>query len=296
MIGDLSPAKRMWRALGDAKKAISQGDYTLVVALMQEGQDAYQDWRDRTRLPLGGFLFTTGSEYATDLDNGKFPDGSRDAFKKKGVFPSDETGRVTVSVIEKTKQWLITHEDNKTKAKTRYTIALQEDTQTKERRLDIYRGAAPARVRVDRTSDLTLLFVNNTIYGEFADFEHNIADSIRVDFARWKLRGTRLRVTLYNGDYFQHGYVNVDFGGARGWENQFKSSVRVGGSGCWFTFGRAHWWMNNMPIIVPKANKENPYNPTVQKVHFLYNYEPSRRLRFYQFDPLHHDVAIFSIH
>ena len=26
------------------------------------------------------------------------------------------------------------------------------------------------------------------------------------------------------------------------------------------------------------------------------NFEPSRRLRFYQFDPFHHDVAIFSVH
>jgi len=198
----------MWTALREAKEAARQGQNTRVVALMQEAQDAYRDWRDRTRLPRSG------------------------------------------------KQ----------------------------------------RVHVDPESDITLLYVNKTIYGEFRDFEHNIADSIRVDFAKWKLRGTTLKVTLYNGDYFQHGYVNVDFGGARGWENQFKSSVRVGGSGCWFTFGRAHWWMNNMPIIVPKANKENPYNPTVQKVHFLYNYEPSRRLRFYQFDPLHHDVAIFSIH
>ncbi len=27
-----------------------------------------------------------------------------------------------------------------------------------------------------------------------------------------------------------------------------------------------------------------------------FNFDPSRRLRFYQFDPLHHDVAIFSVH
>jgi hypothetical protein len=26
------------------------------------------------------------------------------------------------------------------------------------------------------------------------------------------------------------------------------------------------------------------------------NYDPSRRLRFYQFDPFHHDVAIYSVH
>jgi hypothetical protein len=34
----------------------------------------------------------------------------------------------------------------------------------------------------------------------------------------------------------------------------------------------------------------------MRKVQITYNYEPSRRLRFYQFDPLHHDVAIFSVH
>jgi hypothetical protein len=109
-------------------------------------------------------------------------------------------------------------------------------------------------------------------------------------------------VTIYNGDHFAHGYQNVDFGGSRGWENQFKSSVRIGGSGCWFTFGRAHWWANipdtaagELTVAVPAA-KRNPYAPSPQKVEFQYNFEPSRRLRFYQFDPLHHDVAIFSVH
>jgi hypothetical protein len=31
-------------------------------------------------------------------------------------------------------------------------------------------------------------------------------------------------------------------------------------------------------------------------VEITLNYEPSRRLRMYQFDPLHHDVAIWSMH
>jgi hypothetical protein len=121
------------------------------------------------------------------------------------------------------------------------------------------------------------------------------------------VRGTTFRVAIYNGDFFEHGYMNVDFGGARGWENRFKSSVKVGGSGCWFTSGRAHWWMNVPPtaptpnnpagdlaVVVPAAR--SPYQPAAQKVHFKYNFEPSRRLRIYQFGPLHHDVAIFSIH
>ena len=164
------------------------------------------------------------------------------------------------------------------------------------------------KVTVDRESDLTMLYVNNTVYAEFADRSEYIDDAQRIDFSRWKMRGTTFRVTIYNGDFFEHGYMNVDFGGGRGWENQFKSSVKVGGSGCWFTFGRAHWWANipntaptpnnpagDLAVVVPAAAR-SPYAPAAQKVQVKYNFEPSRRLRIYQFDPLHHDVAIFSIH
>jgi hypothetical protein len=31
-------------------------------------------------------------------------------------------------------------------------------------------------------------------------------------------------------------------------------------------------------------------------IDLTWNFDPSRRLRFYQFDPLHHDVAVFSMH
>jgi hypothetical protein len=52
----------------------------------------------------------------------------------------------------------------------------------------------------------------------------------------------------------------------------------------------------NIPgmIVVPPAT---PFNELgLHKVQITYNYEPSRRLRFYQFDPVHHDVAVFSVH
>lgn len=159
------------------------------------------------------------------------------------------------------------------------------------------RTKLPSGVKVDQNSDLTLFYVNNTIYGEFKN-------GSRIDFPDWTLRGTTFKVTLYNGDYFEHGYQNVDFGGSRGWENQFKSSVKFGGSGCWFTFGRAHWWMNipmMLPdgspfmVMVPPADKQSN-TPGEYKVAITYNYEPSRRLRIYQFDPIHHDVAVFSVH
>jgi hypothetical protein len=73
--------------------------------------------------------------------------------------------------------------------------------------------------------------------------------------------------------------------------------VRVAGSGCWFTFGRNYWWINAGAgygfICVPVADGETLGR---HKVKITYEYEPSRRLRFYQFDPFHHDVAIYSIH
>jgi len=154
-----------------------------------------------------------------------------------------------------------------------------------------FRTRLPRGIEFDKDSDLTLLYVNNTIYAQFSTRD-------LIQFPKWQKRGAELKVTLYNGDYFDHGYQNVDFGGARGWENQFKSSVKAGGSGCWFTFGRTYFWMNidRGVIKVPAATKGSPDKLGVQKVRITYNYEPSRRLRFYQFDPMHHDVAVFSIH
>ena len=150
------------------------------------------------------------------------------------------------------------------------------------------RTQLPRGVKPDPDSDITLLYVNNTIYGE-------LTAGTLTQFPNWQTRGTWMKATLYNGDYFDHGYQSVDFGGNRGWENQFKSSVKYGGSGCWFTFGRNYWWANlKTPVTVPAASPYGP--PSTQKVRMQFNYDPSRRLRFYQFDPMHHDVAIFSVH
>ncbi len=151
------------------------------------------------------------------------------------------------------------------------------------------RTQLPKGVEMDRDADLTLFYVNNTIYGEFTK-------GGLTRWPEWQTRGAQLKVTVINGDYYERGYLNVDFGGGRGWENQYKSSVKVGGSGCWFTFGRFYWWINTAsPVMLPPATRD-PYKASVQKIHITYNYDPGRRLRFYQFDPFHHDVAIFSIH
>jgi hypothetical protein len=202
-IGDLAPAKRMRAAFRAGQSALAKKDYESLGESIEDAQNAFHDWRDRSKLPSG--------------------------------------------------------------------------------------------VRLDPSADLTLFYVNNTMYGEFREGN-------RSDFPKWELRGTCLKVSLINGDYFEHGYQNVDFGGARGWENQFQSSVKSGGSGPWFTFGRVHWWMN-IPMMLPDGSPFSVVVPPATKdtlgrykVEITYEYEPSRRLRFYQFDPMHHDVAIFSVH
>jgi hypothetical protein len=157
----------------------------------------------------------------------------------------------------------------------------------------------PSGVQPDPKSDLTLLYANNTIYGQLRTGGY-------VEFPDWRRRGDFLKVTLLNGDYFPHGYLNVDFGGARGWENLWRSTIKTAGSGPWFTFGRFHSRFNTVPgsiavgparLKVANADGE-PKEVELQahRVMLEYNFEPTPRLRFYQFDPLHHDAAIYSIH
>ncbi|QDT02394.1 CHRD domain protein [Rubripirellula lacrimiformis] len=196
------------------------------------------------------------------------------------------------------------------------------------------RNHLPSGLEADTESDMTLLYVNNTLYGELSDgglrFEKWRSRDKPADGEKPAIPG-KFRVTVWNGDYFIHGYANPDFGGLRGWENQFKSSMAVGGQGSLFTFGRFHWRFNAVggTIGVPPAVKqefkdgalvdivedgssatqlsttgEPKYDRTqpdairlgVHKAWFRFNFEPSTRLRFYQFDPLHHDVAIYSVH
>ncbi len=70
------------------------------------------------------------------------------------------------------------------------------------------------------------------------------------------------------------------------------------GSGCFFTFGRNHAWPNaGGPwggIMTPPVAADG--TPGKHKVEITYNFEPSRRLKIYQFDPLHHDQVIYSLH
>lgn len=160
------------------------------------------------------------------------------------------------------------------------------------------RTRLPNGVQLDKSADLTLLYVDNTMYAQFTD-------GGSINFPSFQTRGAMLKVALVNGDYFDHAYMNVDFGGGRGWENQFKSSVKVGGSGCWFTFGRDYVSQNLIsPVTIPAATRSSDLDDVYGKddqvgkhrVEITFEFDPSRRLRFYQFDPTHHDVAIMSIH
>lgn len=141
----------------------------------------------------------------------------------------------------------------------------------------------PRGVQADPNADITLFYVNNTMYGNATTFNN------------WTGRGSIFKATIYNGDHFDHAYINVDFGGSRGWENQFQFAGGPGGS---HTFGRVHWWMNTaLPlnsITVPQIGADGALGKI--KVQITLNYDAPQRLKLYQFDPLHHDVAVFSLH
>ena len=163
-----------------------------------------------------------------------------------------------------------------------------------------------------------------------------------MEYTGWQTRskGANAVIKIINGDYYDRGYMSVDFGGMRGWENTFQNTTPVGGDGAWFTFGREHWFPNVTPVLVPAAIPGNATVPvqvsadamkrhpgrefleaemdpegttlttrpvpslpsangdtlSVHTIVLNWHFDPSRRLRFYQFDPLHHDTAVFSMH
>jgi len=206
------------------------------------------------------------------------------------------------------------------------------------------RTELPRGFEQDPDADLTMVYTNNTLYGHFKDQVREAAQERWLD---WQTRGETLEIRLINSDYFPHQYMNVDFGGNRGWENIFQNTLPINGQGPWFTFGRAYWFQN-MPCPAPVAAAKpermggNPFRrlgPLPRKdrareryarqhpdmilppelqfcpdgagtvvadfndrgfgthlVTVTYRYEPSQRLRFYQFDPTHHNVQIWSVH
>jgi len=229
------------------------------------------------------------------------------------------------------------------------------------------RTKLPAGVEADPDATMTMLFVNNTFYGSRQGLQGEGSGQGPASFKgisngsahEWNVRPYNFKVTVYNGDHFKHFYRNVDFGGSRGWENQFQNTdpttlagphpevppghdanfppfsnpenivagednvfpINRGGaeeflqpsprnlvdpvngppqlgSGCFFTFGRNYLWPNAGALTglipVPPVNADG--TPGMHKVDITYNYEPSRRLRLYQFDPVHHGVAIYSMH
>jgi hypothetical protein len=258
MIGELAPAKRMWRGFKALQEFYGNGESSDLTAylLVREMDAAFQDWQNRMRLPRG--------------------------------------------------------------------------------------------VVADAASDSTLFYVNNTIYGEMDDTD-GVA---QIEFHEWTTRGSTINIKLLNGDYFPHAYINLDFGGLRGWENIFHNTLPLNGQGAWFTFGRAAWFLNTIaPAIIPPAtrvedghsaeyhaandgttleemqnlpdleqakvlfagtkaqlrknlwfNATKTSNNTTSEglgehdVEIEFRFDPAQRLRFYQFDPLHHGVAIWSVH
>jgi hypothetical protein len=232
------------------------------------------------------------------------------------------------------------------------------------------RTKLPTGITADPNATMTMFFVNNTFYGNRQGIQGEGSGQGPASYKgvangslpEWTTRPYNFKVTVLNGDHFEHYYRNVDFGGSRGWENQFQftdpttlmgphpgssdpahlvnnapfndpianpaldghdnvfpinrggteeflqptprntadpvNGLPQMGSGCFFTFGRNYLWPNagalSGLIEVPAVEADG--TPGMHKVDITYNYEPSRRLRMYQFDPVHHGVAIYSLH
>lgn len=206
------------------------------------------------------------------------------------------------------------------------------------------RNKLPRGVPEDPNADVTLVYLNNTFYGHVK----GQVNQAQVHLGKFQQRGDKVRIALKNGDYYPHQYTAVDFGGMRGWENQFHNTIPVGGAGPWFTFGRIHWWPHTIgipTIVVPAATRPVAVDnvayglesyrrtddgsemlPRPGKKHFpsnvvgndlpdaltlpnydsvgisqhdvewTFTFDPQRRLRLYQFDAFHHDVAVWSMH
>ncbi len=224
------------------------------------------------------------------------------------------------------------------------------------------RTKLPAGFERDDNFDIHLVYANNTLYGD----TRGTVDAGQRKAPFFK-RGDQVKVKVQNADYFERAHMIVDFGGLRGWENTFHSTVEIEGAGPWFTFGRAYWYPflpgpQPIPAADPPEGVERPagsrwsiascqadygvdnlvasgqlkrskyaasaasvpyrlsmvdeVNQQISELplrsatmangngyslgerHFIlnFNHEPSRRLTIYQFDQLHHDVAVWSTH
>lgn len=268
MIGDLAPAKRMWNALR-AMKAQFLADSFVV----NDGDNLHGfkiDDFNLAHLTLDDDLIRNVAGNPSTLQGISLDNDARSTLVNGGFYkPHQGILNLLADAVRGFHQW-----GN--------------------------RNQMPDGVSLDPNSDVTLLYVNNTIYGELPGKVSNTQNNL----PQWQTRPQQFKIKLFNGDYYPHGYVNVDFGGSRGWENTFQPTVDVGGAGPWFTFGRVHWWINAGgpwgPIIAPPAASTvaGPDDDVVgmHNVVLNLNHDPSRRLRLYQFDPLHHDVAVWSVH
>jgi len=209
------------------------------------------------------------------------------------------------------------------------------------------RNKLPRGVIADPNSDVTIAYLNNTIYGHINGNSADPRVDAQIELFKWTKREDKISITLLNGDYYPHQYTAVDFGGMRGWENTFQNTIPVGGAGAWFTFGRIHWWPHTIgvPTIVvdaatrptsasqiafglqnftrvdrgegmlPKKGQkaakskvlgndlpdaiaagQNAQGLGRHDIEWEFTFDPGRRLRLYQFDAFHHDVAVWSMH
>ena len=252
MIGDVAPAKRMWRALRAMRDAGPGIPRPRLAALTAAAKRAFSQWQDRTRLP----------------------DGVRDG----------EDSDVTLLFVNNT---IYGH-----------VKGMSRDAQVM---LDTWRTRGT-------TVNIKLLNGDYFPHGYFAvDFggmrgwENTFHNTVPVGgqgpwftFGRhhfWILTPFPVMVPAAERPAQRPGRRigmpgDDDLHAARGHRNGFKPR----GKGRPFTpFGLEHDRSRRSRDHVVDGIGEHDIELTL-------NFEPSQRLRLYQFDPLHHDVAVWSMH
>ena len=271
-IGDLAPAKKMWntfRAMKDGSIDDNQAASDLRVA--------YLDWTDRTKLPTGVEADQESTITLFYVNNTIY--GSKQGLQGEG----SELGPASYKGISNgaAHDWTIRPYN--------YRVTLLNGDHFLHGYVNAdFGGQRGWENHFQYTDPTTAIDINGphtdptVIEGrQFTIVDDNIVTGGEENIFPINLGGTEefLKPDPRNPDDPDNGYPQL-------------------GSGCFFTFGRNHTWMPaggpNGGIFIPPVQADG--TPSEHVVEIEFNYEPSRRIRIYQFDPLHHDMAVYSLH
>jgi len=257
MIGDLAPAKRMWNLLRELRESPNLADEAAVA----EFESAFFDWKDRLSLP-------SGIEFDDDFD-------------------------VNIVYLNNTLY-------GRAQGKGQW-----------EQTIDFNEPGDVVRVKV-LNGDYFPHAYQFVDFGGNRGWENTFHNTVDLGgagpwftFGRvhwWPMLSPALMVAPATpGDGAGVQAMSID--STLQWAMLGEPTVQAGGgrgkagSG----FGISPQWLDfsQSPSVLPEHQRVTNINGSelgALSLEFIMNHTPSTRLKMYQFDPLHHDVAVWSIH